>query len=119
LVCLLPLTAATRGIIDAALLAQLPRGAYVINVARGAHVVDEDLLAALDNGHLSGATLDVVNQEPLAPEHPYWAHPRVFLTPHIAGLTRAQAAAAQIADNIRRLQAGAPLLNRIDPARQY
>lgn len=119
LVCLLPLTPQTQGIIDADLLQQLPKDAYLINVARGGHVVDADLLAALDRGHLAGATLDVVNQEPLPSGHPYWRHPKIHLTPHIAGLTTAASAAAQIAANIRRALAGREILNRVEPARQY
>ena len=119
LICLLPLTPQTQGIINADLLAQLPQGAYLINVARGGHVVDADLLAALDNGHLSGATLDVVNQEPLPAEHPYWTHAKVHLTPHIAGLTTAASAAPQIVDNIRRALTGQAINNQVDPARQY
>jgi glyoxylate/hydroxypyruvate reductase A len=119
LVCLLPLTPETTGIIDTGLLTRLPRGAYVINVARGAHVVDDDLLAALDSGHIAGATLDVVNQEPLPVEHRYWQHPKVHLTPHIAGLTSPRSALAFIAENLRRLQAGEPILYRVDGERQY
>ena len=119
LICLLPLTPQTQGIINADLVGQLPQGAYLINVARGGHVVDADLLVALDNGHLAGATLDVVNQEPLPAEHPYWAHPKIHLTPHIAGLTTAASAAPQIVDNIRRVVAGETIRNQVDPRRQY
>lgn len=119
LVCLLPLTPQTEGIINTDLLAQLPYGAYVINVARGAHVVDADLLSAINSGRISGATLDVVNQEPLAPEHPYWSHPKIHLTPHIAGLTSPRSALTFIAENLRRLQAGEPILYQVDSQRQY
>lgn len=119
LVCLLPLTPETAGIINTDLLAQLPYGAYVINVARGGHVVDDDLLAAIDNGHISGATLDVVNQEPLPQDHPYWSHAKIHLTPHIAGLTSPSSALGFIAENLRRLQTAEPILNRVDPQRQY
>ena len=119
LVCLLPLTPATRGIIDMKLLRQLPKGAVLINVARGAHVVDGDLLAALDSGHIAAATLDVFAPEPLAAGHQYWTHPKVFVTPHVASLTNPDTAAAQIIENIRRFRAGEPLLNQVDRERGY
>jgi glyoxylate/hydroxypyruvate reductase A len=109
----------TEGIINTDLLAQLPYGAYVINVARGGHVVDTDLLSAIDSGRIAGATLDVVNDEPLPPGHPYWDHPKIHLTPHIAGLTSPRSALTFIAENLRRLQAGEPVLHQVDPQRQY
>ncbi len=113
LVCLLPLTADTRGIIGRQLLGRLPRGAFVINPARGGHVVDADLIAALDSGHIAGATLDVFHIEPLPPDHPFWTHPKVTVTPHIASVTNARSSVPQIVDNIRRVRAGKPLLNRV------
>ena len=119
LVCLLPLTRDTEDIINAATLAMLPAGAYVINCARGGHVVEEDLLAALDQGHIAGTTLDVFRQEPLPPDHPFWSHPRVHVTPHIAGLTNPRTTAPQVVENIRRLQAGQLLLNPVDRERGY
>ena len=119
LVCLLALTEETRGIINARTLAALPRGAYVINPARGAHVVDDDLLAAVDSGHIAGATLDVFHGEPLAPEHRFWTHPKVIVTPHISADALPRTAAEQVADNIRRAVAGQPLLNPVDVARGY
>ncbi len=119
LVCLLPLTPKTRGIINARTLAALPRGAYVINAARGGHVVDDDLLAALESGHLAGAMLDVFNHEPLPRDHPYWSHPNVTVTPHIAGLCVPRLMAPQIVENVRRVREGRPLLNLVDRARGY
>jgi glyoxylate/hydroxypyruvate reductase A len=113
LVCLLPLNAETHGIIDAKLLATQPRGAYVINPARGGHVVDADLIAALDSGHIAGATLDVFHIEPLPADHPFWTHPKITLTPHIASTTDPRSAVPQIVDNIRRVREGRPLLNRV------
>ena len=119
LVCVLPLTPDTRGIVNARNLARLPKGAFVINVARGGHVVAEDLIAALDAGHIAGATLDVFEPEPLPPDHPLWAHPKVTVTPHIAALTNPETAADQIAENIRRVRAGRKPLNVVDPAAGY
>jgi glyoxylate/hydroxypyruvate reductase A len=119
LVNLLPLTADTAGIIDARLLATLPRGAFVINCARGRHLVDADLLAALDSGHVAGAALDVFHEEPLPTDHPYWSHPRVILTPHAAALTNPLTATPQIVDNLRRVQEGRPLVNLVDRGRGY
>lgn len=118
-VCLLPHTAATENILDARAFARMPRGACVINAARGAHVVDADLIAALDAGQLAGATLDVFRQEPLPATHPFWTHPGVTMTPHIASLTDYQAVAAAICDNICRLHAGQPLRDLVDRTRGY
>jgi len=114
LICLLPLTDATRGIINAANLAKLPKGAVVINCARGGHVVDDDLLAALDSGHLGGACLDVFNTEPLPAGHSYWTHPGVRMTPHTASLTAAHSAAEYVVENIRRVERGEAPLNIVD-----
>ena len=108
LVCLLPLTPQTEAIINADTLARLPRGAVVINAARGGHVVDEDLLKALDDGHLAAATLDVFHTEPLPDDHPFWGHPKVTVTPHVASLTVPATAAEAVAENIRRIRAGQP-----------
>jgi len=119
LVCLLPATAETAGILDRRLFDRLPRGAVVINAARGAHLVEGDLLAALDDGHLSGATLDVFHQEPLPPGHPFWTHPRITVTPHVAALTHARTAMAEIAEGIRRHMAGEPLRHVVDRAAGY
>jgi len=119
LVCLLPLTRETANLIDREHLSRLPRGAYVVNVARGALVVDADLLALLDDGHLAGATLDVFRDEPLPPEHPFWHHPRVVLTPHVSAVTRVEESVAQIAGKIRRLEAGLPITGVVDRQQGY
>jgi glyoxylate/hydroxypyruvate reductase A len=119
LVCMLPLTAETRGILDRATLSQLPRAAYVINVSRGGLLVGEDLLASIDSGALSGATLDVFKEEPLPPSHPFWHHPRITVTPHISAVTQIDASVAQIAAKIRRLEAGMPVSGIVDRAHFY
>jgi glyoxylate/hydroxypyruvate reductase A len=119
LVNVLPLTRDTRGLLDAKAFAALPKGAYFINMARGGHVVDEALLAALNSDHLSGAVLDVFNQEPLPADHPYWTHPKVHVTPHIAGATNPRTASPGVIDNIKRLRSGRELLHRIDPKTGY
>ena len=116
---MLPLTRDTRGILNAEAFAALPRGAYLINMARGGHVVDEALLVALDSGQLSGAALDVFNTEPLPPDHPYWTHPAVHVTPHIAGATNPRTASPGVIENIRRMRAGEPLIHTVDPATGY
>ncbi|MPZ42216.1 MAG: glyoxylate/hydroxypyruvate reductase A [Betaproteobacteria bacterium] len=119
LVVALPQTAATAGILNARTLSLLPRGCYVVNMARGGLVVEADLLQALDSGQVAGAFLDVTEQEPLPADHPLWIHPNVRLTPHIAGLTNPQTAIEPIAENIRRLRDGQPLLDLIDIGRGY
>jgi glyoxylate/hydroxypyruvate reductase A len=106
LVCLLPLTDATQGILNRDTLSRLLPGGYVINVARGAHLVDEDLIALLDSGHLAGATLDVFRTEPLSAEHAFWKHPKIQVTPHISARTLRLESVAQIAEKIMALQRG-------------
>ena len=113
-VSLLPLTAATRGILDAAAFARMPAGGCIINVARGPQVVVPDLLAALDTGHLAHAYLDVFDKEPLAQDSPLWAHAGVSITPHTAALTEPRTAMAKVAENIERIRAGQPALNLVD-----
>jgi glyoxylate/hydroxypyruvate reductase A len=117
LVCLLPLTSHTGDLLDRARLSRLPRGAYLVNVSRGALVVDDDLLALLDSDHLAGATLDVFRDEPLPPQHPFWHHPRVTLTPHVSAVTLVEESVAQIAAKIRCLEAELPITGVV--AREY
>ncbi|GAA60010.1 gyoxylate/hydroxypyruvate reductase A [Pseudoalteromonas sp. BSi20652] len=119
LVCLLPLTHATTGIINHSLLAKLPAHAVLINVARGQHVVEQDLLNALNNGSLRGATLDVFEQEPLAQDHPYWLNPKITVTPHCAALSDINSVVEQVVNNIERLYKGVALNNRIDRTKGY
>lgn len=118
-VCVLPLTEATRGLLDRDFLARMRPGALLVNVGRGAHVVEADLLAALDEGRPGCAALDVFAEEPLPPKHPFWRHPGVTLSPHVASLTNAEAVAAIILDNHRRTVEGRPLVDRVDPDRGY
>lgn len=119
LVCLLPLTPATRHCLNARLFAQLPRGASLINVARGEHLVEDDLLQALDSGQLARATLDVFEREPLPPEHLFWSHPQVLVTPHIASLIDPEAGGQIIADNLQRFEAHGRVDDQADRERGY
>ena len=102
----LPLTAATRGILNAHAFRAMPRGSYVVNIGRGGHVIDADLVRALDSGHLAGAMLDVFDPEPLGATHPFWRHPNIIVTPHVAAPTLASEAQAQVVDSIARLERG-------------
>jgi len=119
LVCLLPLTDATKGIINKTLLAKLPAHSTIINVARGAHVVEQDLLNALNKGDLRSATLDVFAEEPLANNHPYWQHSKITLTPHCAALSDLSCVIEQILHNIECFNKGVALNNRVDRMKGY
>ena len=119
LVCALPLTGATAGMLDKDAFAALPRGAYVINVSRGAVLRERDLLAAVDEGQLAGAALDVFETEPLPATSPLWRHPRILCTPHISAMLRPEVAARQFLDNLHRARAGSPLVNVVDRNRGY
>ncbi|AIA49214.1 glyoxylate/hydroxypyruvate reductase A [Serratia sp. FS14] len=119
LINLLPNTPETVGILNRELFAQLRPGAYLINIARGAHLVEADLLAALEQGQLAAATLDVFAREPLPQDHPFWRHPRVTITPHIAAITSPQQAMDQIAASIRALEAGHAPAGVVDRQRGY
>jgi glyoxylate/hydroxypyruvate reductase len=119
LVCLLPLTAQTRGILNGANLRRLRQGGCVINLARGAHVVAADLVAALDSGHLARAYLDVFEREPLPADDPLWRHPAVTLTPHIAALTEPRTAIPVVVENIERVRRGEAPLNLVDREAGY
>jgi glyoxylate/hydroxypyruvate reductase A len=119
LVCLLPLTPDTENLINAQRLAQLQAGGYVINVARGAHVVDADLLAAIASGHVAGATLDVFRTEPLPQDHPFWTCPQLTLTPHTSARTLRSESIAQIARKIAALRLGEPVAGKVDTQRGY
>jgi len=119
LVCVLPLTADTRGILNATTFAKLPKGAFVINVARGGHVIEADLIAAIDSGYLSGAALDVFQTEPLPETSPLWAHPKITVTPHVAAISDPDAGARSVRESIRRCEAGEPLLNVVELTRGY
>ncbi len=119
LVCLLPLTPDTRDIMRRDSLSRLQSGGYVINVARGAHLVDEDLIALLDSGQLAGATLDVFRTEPLPAGHPFWTHPKITVTPHTSARTLREESIAQIAGKIAALERGEPIAGIVNAARGY
>ncbi len=119
LVNMLAVTPETTDILDAAAFARMPKGACVVNLARGQHIVDADLIAALDSGQLTGATLDVFRTEPLPADHPFWDHPRVAIMPHVARAPHPRDLAPQLVENVRRARAGEPLAWTIDRKRGY
>ena len=119
LVCLLPLTDATRRILDSQLFRRLPKGASLVSLGRGGHLDQSALLDALDGGQLSAAVLDVCDPEPLPAGHPFWQHPSILLTPHIAGVTRPETAARVVLENIRRHRRGEPLRDVVDRSTGY
>jgi len=119
LICLLPLTADTRHILNTKTFSQLPKDAFVINVARGGHLKEDDLIAAIDSGHLSGATLDVFETEPLLESSPLWGHPKITVTPHVAAISDPRVMAKSAVDGIAQHKAGKPLENMVDFARGY
>lgn len=119
LLCVLPLTEQTEGILDRNLFALLPRGAGLINMGRGGHLVEGDLLEALESGQLGGAILDVLQVEPAAADHPFWGHPQVVLTPHVAAMTQPASAFGVLLENIRRFERGERMVGQIDRNRGY
>lgn len=119
LVNLMPLTPETENILNQTTLSQLQKGGYVINVARGKHLVEEDLIHLIDSGHLAGATLDVFRTEPLPADHPFWQHPKITVTPHTSARTLREESIAQIVGKIQALQRGEPINGVVDPQRGY
>ena len=119
LICLLPLTPETDSILNAELFAQLPRDSFLINVARGRHLVEEDLIDALDSGQLAAASLDVFREEPLPGQHPFWMHPKVQVTPHIASVTQPSSVVNQVLDNYQRMRKGQALLHVVERHQGY
>lgn len=119
LVCLLPLTSETEGILTYELFSRMPKGSYLINAARGKHLVEEDLLRALDAGFLAGAYLDVFRQEPLPEAHPFWEHPEIVITPHSSSVTNAEEAIGIIVENYTRIESGKPLLFPVEQGKGY
>lgn len=119
LVCLLPLTPATQGILNKELLSQLPKNGYLINVARGGHLIDDDLITLLDNNHLSGACLDVYHSEPLPLAHPFWNHKKIMMTPHCASVSDTNSVIPQVLENYNRLRNNEELKHTVDKDKGY
>jgi glyoxylate/hydroxypyruvate reductase A len=119
LVNLMPLTPETENILNHTTLSQLQKGGHIINVARGKHLVEEDLITLIDNGHLAGATLDVFRTEPLPADHPFWQHPKITVTPHTSARTLREESIAQIVGKIQALQRGEPIKGVVDSKRGY
>ncbi|RDV14225.1 glyoxylate/hydroxypyruvate reductase A [Pontibacter diazotrophicus] len=119
LICLLPLTKETANILNKDTFRKLPEGAFVINVARGEHLVEQDLIGMIDEGHLAGASLDVFREEPLPKNHPFWEHPKINITPHIASITNPATAVSQILDNYDRLKKDEPLTGTVSLTKGY
>nr|WP_315397294.1 glyoxylate/hydroxypyruvate reductase A [uncultured Duganella sp.] len=119
LVCMLPLTPETSNLIDRTNMGKLPAGAYIINVARGAHIAEPDLLSLIKSGHIAAATLDVFRNEPLPAQHPFWQEPRITITPHISALTLRRESVQQIAEKIRKLEKGEPVADIVDRNQGY
>ncbi|MBL4893776.1 MAG: glyoxylate/hydroxypyruvate reductase A [Emcibacter sp.] len=119
IVCLLPLTPKTTNILDNTLFNKMKKGAYLINAGRGGHLNEDDLMDALYQQQLSGACLDVFKVEPLPEDHPFWRHPKIYLTPHCASVTHLDKAAAQLHENYLNMKNSRPLLNRVDPTKGY
>ena len=119
LVCLLPLTTETQDVMRHETLSKLQAGGYIINVARGGHLVDEDLIALIDSGHLAGATLDVFRTEPLPAAHPFWQHPKITVTPHTSARTLREESIAQIVGKIKAMEQGLAVAGIVEPQRGY
>lgn len=119
LVCLLPLTSETENILSKELFEKLPKNAYLINVARGKHLVENDLLEAIENGRLAGASLDVFREEPLPRDHAFWDHPKIKITPHIASITSPSSVAPQIIENYRNMKNQRSLSNKVSRETEY
>ena len=119
LVCLLPVTSETKGVLDIELFKKLNKNSYLINVARGEHLVEDDLILALEQDILAGASLDVFQKEPLPENHPFWNHPNIQITPHIASMTDPESVASQLLENYKRMQSDESLMNEVDVQKEY